>query len=179
MRSITTVFGTLLGASLFITAPALAQSETAERCMALPSDSERIECLYQALLAAEEALARATPAETPPEVPAPPPLAPAAPANGLAQLGEEQIAVRQRDFSNSVEDERFEATVVDFRERVPGRMMFQLDNGQVWQQTGGDAQRLRLPRDEKIAVELWGSWSGGYRMLLKEQNLIARVERLR
>lgn len=176
MRTLLPISILTVTASLLVASPATAQSDATQHCMALGSDAEKVECLREALQAVEDALAQL---ESGTDTPAPAPPPAAAPAAALAQLGEEQLATRQRDTSVAEEAERFDAAIVDFRESVPGRMMFQLDNGQVWQQTAADAQRLQLPRGSRIAVELWGSWSGGYRMLLKDQRRVTRVERLR
>jgi hypothetical protein len=75
---------------------------------------------------------------------------------------------------------RQQATIVSFREHVPGIMEFELDNGQVWRQISGDGQDVNLRDGQSVPVEMWTSWAGGYRMRLADnQNLTVRVERIR
>ena len=150
-----------------------AQTRSADRCMALPTDPERIECMRDALVAADRLLEMAgiEAAPVPDE-------APRTGERGLAALGNERLAgasnrAEQRD------EPRYRARIVDAREFLPGQTRFELDNGQVWQQTAADAQRLILPAGEPLEIELWSSWSGGYRMLLPDQRRIVRVERVR
>ena len=142
-----------------------AQTRSADRCMALPTDAERIECMRDALVAADRLLEMAgiEAAPVPDE-------APRTGERGLAALGNERLAG---------DEPRYRARIVDAREFLPGQTRFELDNGQVWQQTAADAQRLILPAGEPLEIELWSSWSGGYRMLLADQRRIVRVERVR
>lgn len=165
---------------------ASAQSSMADKCMALHKDKERLNCMRAALESAERQL-RAAGIE--PDYASAETLAAAgkqAPApegdkqeGGMSALGSEQVAVREGRTPDKDKDrQRYQAMIVKFRERVPGRMVFQLDNGQVWEQTAADAQRLHLPKGRPVKVELWATRTGGYRMLLLDQRLTVRVERL-
>lgn len=162
---------------------AWAQSGAADKCMTLSTDAERLDCMRTALDEAERKLREAgvqpeAAAET--QLAAPERAAPGPRETGLAALGSEQVAVREGKSAGGDDAERrYHANVVRFRERVPGQMVFELDNGQVWKQTSADSQRLRLREGEALAVELWSTWSGGYRMLLPDRRQTVRVERVR
>lgn len=94
------------------------------------------------------------------------------------ELGAEQVA-RQ----NNVEEEqvRISAAIVEHTLVGTGRLRLTLDNGQVWQQTGDDDDRIarRIRGQANIAVEMWQSRSGGYRMHLLEVDRTLRVRRIR
>ena len=177
-----------LGAAcaLLLGTAASAQSGMADKCMALHKDKERLNCMRAALESAERQLRAAgiepdyasaeSLAETGKQAPA---ADSKSKETGLSGLGSEQVAVREgRPPDKDKDRQRYDATIVKFRENVPGRMVFQLDNGQVWQQTAADGQRLHLSKSEPIMVELWSTRTGGYRMLLVKQRQTVRVERL-
>ena len=94
------------------------------------------------------------------------------------ELGAEQVA-RQNDVEE--EQVRISAAIVEHALVGTGRLRLTLDNGQVWQQTGDDDDRIarRIRGQENIAVEMWQSRSGGYRMHLLEADRILRVRRIR
>lgn len=100
------------------------------------------------------------------------------PADPEPELGTEQIA-----RLNGVEEEqvRISASIVEHTLVGTGRLRLTLDNGQVWQQTGDDDDRVarRIRGDADIAVEMWQSRSGGYRMHLLEVDRTLRVRRVR
>ena len=163
---------------------AWAGTGAAEKCMALPTDGERLECMRAALETAERKLeAAGTQSAAAPQAPAAKQgsrdQGKGSADEGLASLGAEQVAVREGRPTESSEQRRYQAKIVKFYERQPGQMRFELDNGQVWQQTAADAQRLRLSRGEPIAVELWSTLTGGYRRLLIDKRQSVRVERVR
>lgn len=94
-----------------------------------------------------------------------------------AELGAEQVAVREsRDDETLV----VQAMVISHREVGYQKLRVELDNGQIWQQTNGDRQRVlrKLRNSPQFDVELWGTKTGGYRMHIPSQNLTIRVERL-
>lgn len=94
------------------------------------------------------------------------------------ELGAEQVA-RQ----NGVDEEeiRISAAIVEHTLVGTGRLRLTLDNGQIWQQTGDDDDRIarRIRGETDIAVEMWQSRSGGYRMHLLELDRTLRVRRIR
>jgi hypothetical protein len=94
------------------------------------------------------------------------------------ELGAEQVA-RQND----VEEEQvtINASIVEHTLVGTGRLRLTLDNGQVWQQTGDDDDRVarRIRGQTDIAIEMWQSRSGGYRMHLLEADRTLRVRRIR
>ena len=94
------------------------------------------------------------------------------------ELGAEQVA-RQND----VEQEQviIGATIVEHTLVGTGRLRLTLDNGQVWQQTGDDDDRVarKIRGQTDIAIEMWQSRSGGYRMHLLEADRTLRVRRIR
>lgn len=184
-----TVFALLTAAGGLPAAPAFAQSTAAERCRALPTETERFACMEQALAAAESALAATQEPET---------------DDGFLGLGilgggrsgddlydsdsavAEGLGAEQVAAANNMLDERDEttqtprvqATVVAFRERVPGQLVFELDNGQVWRQTDADTQNLRLSRNSNPAVEMWSTRLGGYRMRFVDMDRVVMVQRM-
>jgi hypothetical protein len=93
-------------------------------------------------------------------------------------LGEEQVARRNDEEEESV---RVSARILEHGLVGTGRLRFTLDNGQIWQQTGDDDDRIarRIRNSTDIAVEMWQSRSGGYRMHLVEINRTLRVRRIR
>ena len=129
---------------------------------------ERVDASDSTALAADAAVSRSVP-----EV-----VADAAESAPQIELGAEQVA-RQ----NNVEEEqvRIKAAIVEHALVGTGRLRLTLDNGQVWQQTGDDDDRIarRIRGQENIAVEMWQSRSGGYRMHLLEADRIMRVRRIR
>lgn len=62
-----------------------------------------------------------------------------------------------------------------------GRIRFTLDNGQIWQQTGDDDDRIyqRIRGEAATPVEMWQSRSGGYRMHVPSIDRTVRVRRLK
>ena len=101
-----------------------------------------------------------------------PPTAPA------VELGAEQVAKREDIDKEQV---RVSASIVQHQLVGTGRLRLTLDNGQVWQQTGDDDDRIarRLRGREQIPVEMWQSRSGGYRMYLVDLDRTLRVRRIR
>lgn len=151
---------------------------TLERCASAPSSDARIVCLEQALAAAHGVDAGAPAPETPPaavpEPTEPRPSAPAAPA----ALGAEQIAARDR-ARRADDPERMRAQITDHTIVGYRTLQVQLDNGQIWRQLSADTQRLRLPAEGELTVEIWASRYGGYQMRLEELRRTIRVERVR
>lgn len=178
----------LLSAAALPAAPAVAQSSAAERCRALPTEQERFACMEEALAAAEAALREAQEPESDrgflglgiggrgSDLSGPQ----ASDSPAAQELGAEQVAALtgERDAQEQEERQRVHATVVAFRERVPGQLMFELDNGQIWRQTDGDTQRLRLSRGATPEVEMWATRLGGYRMHFLEMDRVLMVQRM-
>ena len=96
----------------------------------------------------------------------------------MVELGAEQL---ERDDEVEEEQVRVAAKIVDHALVGTGRLRFTLNNGQVWQQTGDDDDRIarRIRGQTDIDIEMWQSRSGGYRMLLIEQDRVLRVRRIR
>lgn len=94
------------------------------------------------------------------------------------ELGAEQVARQNDEEEDQV---RIIASIVEHTVVGTGRLRMTLDNGQVWQQTGDDDDRVarRLRGQTDIAVEMWQSRSGGYRMHLLEVDRTLRVRRIR
>lgn len=94
------------------------------------------------------------------------------------ELGAEQVA-RQNDVDQ--EQVTISASIVEHVLVGTGRLRLTLDNGQVWQQTGDDDDRIarRIRGQTDIAIEMWQSRSGGYRMHLLEADRTLRVRRIR
>ena len=129
--------------------------------------------------AAMETTAEATKSE--PDVAASEPPAAAALVTATAtsvELGAEQVTELRGDEE---EQARISATVVNHELVGTGRLRLTLDNGQVWQQTGDDDDRIarKIRGQDNIAVEMWQSRSGGYRMYLVGIDRTLRVKRIR
>lgn len=200
-----TAAGAIAGA--LVATPALAQAgaaEAVERCRTLATDSERILCLEQALLAEppEASVAPQAPVATPP--------APAAsefdrpgvrlPGMGLLSrrsnsadpvissdspdaeaFGAETVTARQRRAGEGPEEvvPRLVASVVDVQIFPVQRLQVELDNGQIWRQIQSDEPSWNAARDrEPDQVEIWPTRLGGYRMLIPGRNRTLRVERV-
>lgn len=196
-----TAAGMLAGA--LGSSPALGQStggaaEAVERCRALPTDSERISCLEQALLAEPSAASEA--AEDAPDesvferrgvrVPG---LSIFGGRSGSADpivtsdspdadaFGAETVTARQRRSGDAPEEvvPRLVASVVSSTVVPYQRLQVELDNGQVWRQTQSDEPSWNPARDDEPEnVEIWPSRLGGYRMLIAGYNRTLKVERV-
>ncbi|GEM_PF-1224274 len=159
----------------------------AVRCMALPTDDERLTCMQDALVAAESALASADSDEGGGGLfglgilgdgGGGKPNALYASESEFAQgFGAGQVAMRT-NTSDEFRAPRVRAAIVSYRERVPGLLQFELDNGQIWNQTNADTQRVRLTSRDPVAVDMYESWAGGYRMHLLEMDRVLKVERI-
>lgn len=91
-------------------------------------------------------------------------------------LGAEQLAVRagvDRDTPN------VEAMIVSSERVHPNRLQVVLDNGQIWRQIEGDTQIVTLRNGDPVAVEMWSSGFGGFRMRMPGIGRTLKVERLR
>lgn len=109
----------------------------------------------------------------------PPPAAAVATATATSvELGAEQVAELRGE---EVEQIRISANIVSHELVGSGRLRLTLDNGQVWQQTGDDDDRIarKIRGEDNLAVEMWQSRSGGYRMFLVEIDRTLRVRRIR
>jgi len=174
-------------AGLFMAMPILASDadDTIAACARLASTGDRILCLEDALrsLDSTEATDSENPAEEMsaaiPEIEYEVLVAADAVAESAppAELGAEQVA-RQNDVEE--EQVRINAKIVDHTLVGTGRLRLTLDNGQVWQQTGDDDDRIarKIRGQTDIDVEMWQSRSGGYRMLLVDIDRTLRVRRL-
>ena len=93
------------------------------------------------------------------------------------ELGVEQLAARNDEDKEQV---RISARIVAHELVGTGRLRLTLDNGQVWQQTGDDDDRIarRLRGKDELTVEMWQSRSGGYRMYVTDIDRTLRVRRL-
>jgi hypothetical protein len=177
-------------------APAVGQS--GEDCGDAPSPEAEIACLRQALSESRAALARTgpsvppatsapaqSPETAPPANPAPaqpsrpdlPQIAPPRPA-AAAELGAEQVAEQQGEDRED-EADLVRASVVASERVHPDRLQVELDNGQVWRQIESDSQKIYLGGSDPVAIEMWGSRFGGYRMRLVESGRALKVERVR
>jgi len=96
----------------------------------------------------------------------------------VAGLGQEQL---KADNDEKPARERMQAMIVEYRLVGSGRLRLALDNGQTWQQTGDDDDRIarKLRHRDDIAVEMWRSRSGGYRMYIVPIDRTLRVRRIR
>ncbi len=152
------------------TDPQAALRDARAQCMELSTDAERLACLNAALDRMDRALeTQPVPAAQPP---APPP---------VTDMGAEQVAARQSGRAaqeSQQRDESLHAAIVAAREPVPGQMVLELDNGQVWRQIDGDARGLHFASGS-TPVEITRSRLGGYRMTLLDQRQMLRVERIR
>lgn len=95
-----------------------------------------------------------------------------------AELGAEQVA-RIQGTDNVLE--KISARIVAVELVGSGRMRFTLDNGQLWQQTGDDDQRIfrRIRGEDSVDVEMWQAKTGGYRLHILDIDRTVRVRRLR
>lgn len=159
--------------------PAAAQDD-ADRCASL-AGAERVACLRTLLAETQAALARAERDLETPSAAAQPGAAtqPTMPP-GMETLGAEQAARRTGAPRAAAEEaQRFAATIVSSQRTPLNRLEMRLGNGQVWRQIQSDMQVVDLPADAPVAVEIWRSGFGGYRMRLTELGRTLKVERLR
>lgn len=177
---------------LFGTAAAAAPSElesTLQRCASAESAEARIRCLEDALAAAHgldpddsaappkspiAASAGAPSGASTETQPEPPQATPAQPAS----LGAEQVEARERT-SRDTTDKRMRARITSHRIVGYRALQVGLDNGQIWRQLSADTQRLNLPDDRELTVEVWQTRYGGYQLRIEELRRTIRVERVR
>ena len=70
------------------------------------------------------------------------------------------------------------AKLVNFKEVYPGRLVYILDNGQVWRQRDLDSKKVHLEKGKTVDVEIRHSGFGGYRMKVGDNIRILAVERV-
>lgn len=162
---------------------------TLQRCASAESAEARIRCLEGALASALGVVAddSASPPNSPiaataDEAPvasteAPPETAPPIPVE-RPSLGDEQVDARERT-SKDASPERMRARIVGHRTVGYRTLQVNLDNGQIWRQLSADTQRLNLPDDRELTVEVWQTRFGGYQLRIEELRRTIRVQRVR
>lgn len=191
---------------LVLATDAQARQSAKEACRAMTSDADRIACLEDALDAATgasvpEAAVAPEPAIEPAQrdgfrltVPfvggrrdAPePPVSPAAgtaaataaetEVGTIASFGAEQIAppvAQQREAPRSLT-----AAIAALRTDLRGRLLIELDNGQLWRQTELEEFPVEVDMNRAQPVEIVASRFGGYRMQLLAIDRRIKVERV-
>ena len=173
---------------------AVAQQVVIDRCKQTSSDADRIACLEAALLgremaSVEESEAQVDPLsmelEAPPEVeqtPATMTLAAEAPIEAApVGLGAEQVIARRQtkeERRDSVE-ELLDQKVASYGYVPYERLVVRLENGQVWRQTKGDTQRIRVDLKRNQTVDISEASMSGYKLRLNEIQRTIRAERIR
>lgn len=190
-----------IGIGLLLLAPtALAQQAVIDRCKETSSDADRIACLEAALLGRETVTAEepqaqidlpsiqldAGPAgngiESQPEASAPgEPMTPLEPEADPVGIGADQVIARNKtrdDILEALEEER--GLKVASYDIVPyERLVIRLENGQVWRQSRGDKQRIRVDLRRNQTVDITESSLSGYKLRLNEMRRTIRVERVK
>jgi hypothetical protein len=185
----------ILACSVLASLPATGQTLPEDECARLDDPEAEITCLRAALAATRQAQQAPQPA-----VPATPGAAPAnqaVPAAAAAaaavaaeqtaapsarpepDLGSEQLA-RATSVERVEEDqERLVSTVSDFRTDRNGRLIMQLENGQIWRQVESVAVPVRFNAEDRVRVEITRSGFGGYRMSFPDLDRRISVSRER
>ena len=161
----------------------LAQSNTAQsqiedfsKCENLKDTSDRLDCFETVLRGMRDK--RSTPYK----------ISPASPSqlNESTREPVEPSGLNGKfdDFGKSVEKreiekERMTANVTKFNEDANGKIMFYLDNGQVWKET--DGSYLKIPGSTKDVgeVTIYKSSFGGFRIKVINNPKDGRVKRLK
>jgi len=178
-------------------APAQAEIATVEECARMPTPTDEIACLRQALQQSQaasrghddEALParqasdtggedaiRGAQAATPAPVTAPAPGA----EQRRADLGAEQLArPAVKAAARAAEADDVRAVVIATETGPRDELTLRLDNGQLWRQTERPSVPLTLARNRQYPVEIARSGFGGYRMRftgLGRQIVVKRME---
>lgn len=147
------------------------------RCAAIPISGPRLAC-YDGL-AAPYKPATSTPA---PVAPAPAAASVAVPApvpqalqSKPEQFGSEALAVAPETASAALDS--ITATVRTVRYNPLGRFTVTLDNGQVWQQSPGDSDKARFPKDGAVVTITRGAL-GSYNLTIGGAARLFKVNRI-
>ncbi len=176
-------------AALTITTGANAQPNPIDHCReASSTDQERIACLEAAITGLMSAGQPVASVEAPDsEEEARLAAAETAEADVPTGIGAEQVIAKTERATKEGREKRKEkikaeainATLVDFARTGTGRLIFVLDNGQVWSQRKSDRQEVRLRDGDTPSVKVRRGAFSGYRMELSKPNVTIVVERLK
>ncbi len=168
----------LLACCAFASLPAAAQTLPEDECARLEDPEAEITCLRAVLAATRQAQQAPQPTAAPAASNAAPanPAVPAAaatvavgqaavaPARQEPALGSEQLAGAAFAERDPEDREMVVSTVTDFRTDRNGRLIMQLENGQIWRQVESVALPVRFDAEDRVRVEITRSGFGGYRM---------------
>lgn len=101
--------------------------------------------------------------------------APTSSQNEMDRFGVEPPARSRLEKLNDGNRELI-STITALQERVPGRWLITLENGQVWYQT--NSKRLRLEQDMEIRIYP-SPMGGSFRLSASERNGFIQVDRVR
>ncbi len=96
-------------------------------------------------------------------------------------FGAEQVERREKrklKKSDQKPDAVFNANIIKYRINNKGKLIVLLDNGQVWQQRGGDRTKVRLRDDDTYTAKISRGAVSGYRLNIPEIQRTLTVERL-
>lgn len=162
---------------------------TPEQCARIADDARRLAC-YDAVFrphdtpvtaedvagTAEDVAGTAEDVANPTDVPSVPvpsqPAAAPAPSEAPTGLGAEDV--RAREPRSDQQPQPVRAHIAAIEVRAYGRLVFELDNGQAWQQIEADGRYFRVGAE--VTVERAGL--SGYR-LIAENGVSTRVSRVR
>lgn len=157
----------LIGAAWMVSQSASANDPVADCREQSASDAERITCLENALYELSGADKIADVAEE------------AVTAPSVAGLGAEQILNRETRFEDPNEKAETSA-IADVSFTLRGRMIFILENGQIWRQTqSATGKKLRLSEKKDYTATIKPGMISGYKLTINEINRAVRVERLK
>ncbi len=172
--------------AVLCTGTALPQHAIIEHCRGTSSDADRITCLEAALLGQERLIDTSTRTQVDPpslELDAGPaadavePVPKAAPVG----IGADQVIARNQTREDMIEQlEEARGLLVVSYDQVPyERLVVTLENGQVWRQTKGDTQNIRVDLQRNQTVDITESSISGYKLRLNEMRRTVRVERVK
>jgi len=170
---------------------ASAQQAVIDHCRKTSSDADRIACLEAALLGKKpvQAEEEQTQIDTPSMDINTERGAVVEPAVEVAErndakpagIGADQVIARNQTREDILEDlEEERGLVVASYDIVPyERLLIRLENGQVWRQSRGDKQKIRVDLRRNQTVDITESSLGGYKLRLNEMRRMIRVERVK
>ncbi|WP_114394107.1 hypothetical protein [Oleisolibacter albus] len=160
MRAASPVLALALLSSLSLPVAARAQTSALDavlNCLSVPDGPDRLACFNSRV----------------PALRGPGPAAPAATAAPAVQgLGAEQLA---RPRAEAAPEQEVKATIAALRQNAEGRMVFTLDNGQVWLQR--DSASVRLKAGDVVTVKPGAL--GTYNLIGGGSGLIIKVRRVK
>ncbi|WDI33201.1 hypothetical protein PUV54_08325 [Hyphococcus flavus] len=143
-------------------------------CRSIADDARRLACFDQAVVGLSDVTADA---QSKPESN----ISVAEALSPEEKFGREDLPETKEQIQERREKElrQLTAKVAEIAENRRGKYVFILENGQVWRQLSSDTNKLLLPNDEEVSVEIKRRFLGAHSLSLVDDNRSVRVERIK